>query len=122
PPRPAGDRRHRPLPARRPRVRAPARPTAELDVRRTLLLVAAALAACSSRPGTDAAAGRTSEAVPVRAAAAVQKDVPARLSTIGTVEASSTVSVKSQVEGQLARVAFQEGQEVHTGDLLFVID
>ena len=38
------------------------------------------------------------------------------------MEASAIVQVKSQVAGQLERVAFTEGQNVSKGDLLFVID
>ena len=55
-------------------------------------------------------------------ATAVQKDIPVQLHAIGNVEAYSTVSVKSQVEGQLAKVHFVEGQPVNKGDLLFTID
>jgi membrane fusion protein, multidrug efflux system len=88
-----------------------------------LVLAAVALAACGgSQPAAERGPGRAAEAVPVRAARAEKRDVPVELTTIGTVEAYSTVQVRSQVEGQLARVAFEEGQEVHTGDLLFVID
>ncbi len=71
---------------------------------------------------------RTSEfhvippAAPVTVAVAVQKDVPVEIRSIGNVEAYSTVSVKTQVEGLLSRVCFKEGQEVQKGDLLFMID
>jgi multidrug efflux system membrane fusion protein len=56
------------------------------------------------------------------AGVAVRKDVPVKLAAIGSVEASSTVSIKTMVNGQLTKVAFREGQEVRKGDLLFVID
>jgi multidrug efflux system membrane fusion protein len=51
-----------------------------------------------------------------------QKTVPTLIQATGTVEAYSTVSVKSQVEGQLTRVYFKEGQDVHKGELLFQVD
>jgi multidrug efflux system membrane fusion protein len=38
------------------------------------------------------------------------------------VQASNTVSVHSQIDGKLQSVAFVEGQEVHKGDTLAVID
>lgn len=77
------------------------------------------IAACSSRT-TGKSAMQAS--VPVTAAVAVKKDVPVQISTIGNVEAYSTVSVKTRVEGELLRVYFKDGQEVKKGDLLFVID
>ncbi|NEU83284.1 efflux RND transporter periplasmic adaptor subunit [Nostoc sp. UIC10630] len=61
-------------------------------------------------------------AVPVVVAIATQKTIPVQLSATGTVEAYSTVSVKSQVGGQLTGVYFQQGQNVKKGDLLFKID
>lgn len=60
--------------------------------------------------------------VPVGVTRVEQRDVPLDVRAIGNVEAFSTVSVKSQVEGQLAEVRFKEGDEVKVGDLLFVID
>jgi multidrug efflux system membrane fusion protein len=42
--------------------------------------------------------------------------------TVGTVQAYTTVGVKSQVAGQIDQVHFTEGQEVRRGDLLFTID
>ena len=80
--------------------------------------IASALAACGSKPQT----GGAPEAVPVNVAAVVQKDVPVQLRAIGNVEAYSTVAMKSQVDGELAQINFEEGQEVNEGDLLFVID
>ncbi len=59
---------------------------------------------------------------PVTVATAVKTDVPVELSEIGNVEAVSTISVKSQVNGELGEVHFKEGQFVKKGDLLFVID
>ena len=42
--------------------------------------------------------------------------------TVGTVQAYTTVGVKSQVAGQIVRVHFAEGQEVKQGQPLFTID
>lgn len=60
--------------------------------------------------------------VPVTVAQAVRKTVPIQLHAIGTVEAHSTVSVKSQIDGRIAAVYFREGQTVMKGDLLVQID
>jgi multidrug efflux system membrane fusion protein len=81
------------------------------------LCSAVGVTGCSSNPPASAP-----EAVPVNVAAVVQKDVPVQLRAIGNVEGYSTVTLKSHVDGQLAQINFQEGQEVHEGDLLFVID
>jgi membrane fusion protein, multidrug efflux system len=60
--------------------------------------------------------------VPVTVAAAQTADVPIYLSGIGTVQAYNTVQVKSRVDGQIAQVLFTEGQDVHQGDPLLIID
>lgn len=61
-------------------------------------------------------------AVPVSLATVVSKDVPLQIEGIGNVEPYSTVTVKSQVGGELIRVYFSQGQEVRKGDQLFEID
>jgi multidrug efflux system membrane fusion protein len=61
-------------------------------------------------------------AVPVSVAAATQQTVAVRLQAIGNVEAYTTVSVKSRVDGQIVEVHFREGQEVKKGEVLFRID
>jgi len=61
-------------------------------------------------------------AVPVTVAEVTSKTVPVEVRVIGNGEAYSTVVVKSQLDGQLSRAYFQEGQDVNEGDLLFTID
>jgi multidrug efflux system membrane fusion protein len=51
-----------------------------------------------------------------------QKNIPVQLRAIGNVQAYSTVSVKSLVEGEIIRIYFKEGKDVRKGDLLFSID
>jgi multidrug efflux system membrane fusion protein len=60
--------------------------------------------------------------VPIVAVAAHLGDMPVYLSGLGTVTAFNTVTVKSRVDGQIVRIAFQEGQKVVEGDLLVEID
>jgi multidrug efflux system membrane fusion protein len=60
--------------------------------------------------------------VPVVAEAAEQKDVPLQIKAIGNVEAYNTVSIKSQVNGEISEVFFREGQDVKQGRMLFRID
>jgi multidrug efflux system membrane fusion protein len=64
----------------------------------------------------------TPRPVPVMVGAVTQRDVPVQLRSIGNVQAYSTVSVKSLVEGEIIRIHFKEGQDVKKGDLLFSID
>jgi len=61
-------------------------------------------------------------AAPVSVDTVTRKDVPIQLITIGNVEPYASVAIKSLVNGQVTKTAFQEGQEVKKGDLLFVID
>jgi multidrug efflux system membrane fusion protein len=61
-------------------------------------------------------------AVPVTTRAAEQHDVPVYLHGLGTVQAFNTVEIKAQVNGTLVSVPVHEGQEVHQGDLVAVID
>lgn len=59
---------------------------------------------------------------PVRTARAMKKDVHVVQTTIGTVVSPATVQVTAQVQGKLLQAYFQEGQLVHKGDALFLID
>jgi membrane fusion protein, multidrug efflux system len=61
-------------------------------------------------------------AVPVVASKAVSHDVPIYLRGVGTVIAYNNVIVRSQITGQLIKIAFTQGQTVHKGDLLGEID
>jgi len=61
-------------------------------------------------------------AVPVIAATVRKEDVPIYLEGVGTVIAYNNVIVRSQITGQLVKIAFTQGQTVHKGDLLAEID
>jgi len=76
------------------------------------------LSACSTKSAETA----PNLAVPVTVAKAVQKTVPINLTAIGTAEAYSTVSIKSQVNAILEQVHFKQGDFVKKGDLLFTLD
>ena len=61
-------------------------------------------------------------AIPVSATRVKQSDLHIYLSQIGTVTPFATVTVRSQLAGQIMAVNFKEGQMVDVGQLLFEID
>lgn len=83
------------------------------------------------QPGTDSPQRRISrrsrdrgadDPVPVLVATARRADIPVYIDGVGTVRPANTVIVRSQVDGQLLKVLFQEGQDVKKGDVLARID
>src|SRR5712671_2165562 len=90
---------------------------------RVLLLAVtiAGLMWLSACVGTKAAPGPPPP-VPVMAALVEQRDVPLQVHAIGAVEAYSTVSVKTQITGELTGVFFKEGDDVQKGQLIFTLD
>jgi membrane fusion protein, multidrug efflux system len=69
-----------------------------------------------------AEAAKPTPGIPVRVEAARRADVPIYLKGLGSVQANNSVLVKSRVDGQIVKIDFAEGQEVHAGDLLVEID
>ncbi|MBV9457687.1 MAG: efflux RND transporter periplasmic adaptor subunit [Bradyrhizobium sp.] len=61
-------------------------------------------------------------AIPVSIAEVERADFPVYLTSLGTVQAFNTVVVRTRVDGQIDKIAFQEGQSVKQGDLLAEID
>jgi multidrug efflux system membrane fusion protein len=123
-------------PRARPGREADKEHQAKSPVRRRSILIAALLAAAllvawlvyhrghtknSSGPGAAAARGEAPP-VPVVAGVVTTRDVPIYLDGLGTVQAFNAVTVHSRVDGQLVNVAFTEGQDVKTGDILAQID
>jgi membrane fusion protein, multidrug efflux system len=62
------------------------------------------------------------EAQPVGGAKVVTGDIGETLSGLGTVTPLATITVQTQINGQLTEVGFTEGQLVHKGDFLAQID
>ena len=88
-----------------------------------LLVGLTCLSACaaSDAKSTKPEAGNK-RPVPVVVATVTQKTIPIQVQGTGTAKAYSTVSVNSQIGGQLTGVYFKEGQDVKKGDRLFTID
>jgi len=60
--------------------------------------------------------------IPVNLAEVEKADFPVYLTGLGTVQGFNTVQVRTRVDGQIDKIAFQEGQLVKEGDLLAEID
>lgn len=65
---------------------------------------------------------RVARALPVVVAKIGKSDVPVYISGLGSVTPKRSVSVRTQINGQLIKVNFKDGQMVKAGDLLAVID
>jgi len=92
-------------------------------LRWAIALIAVVLASVTVGCGNQRGSHRGSPApVPVTAGTVEQKTVPISFRAIGNVEAIETVAVKARIGGELLRVGFREGDSVHQGEVLFVID
>lgn len=79
-------------------------------------------------PGTTGAGGAGAQGRGARGpqsvvtARASTRDVPVFITGLGSVTPTSTVTVHTRVDGQLMRIAIEEGQSVNAGDLLAELD
>jgi multidrug efflux system membrane fusion protein len=86
-------------------------------------LAAGAWLFASSRSAKDAVAQVAAPAaIPVVAGVAELRDTPVYLAGLGTVQPLNSVLVRSRVDGQLDKLMFVEGQEVHRGDAIAQLD
>jgi membrane fusion protein, multidrug efflux system len=67
-------------------------------------------------------AAQAARPIPVIVAPASRRDVPIYLEGLGNVAAFQSVTVRTQVDGRLVSVQFQEGQLVKRGQVLAQID
>ncbi|ACH37095.1 efflux pump, RND family, membrane fusion lipoprotein [Citrifermentans bemidjiense Bem] len=83
----------------------------------SLVTVLLSLSACSTQKEKP----KAKPPVPVAVATAARKDVPVQLKAIGNIEPFNSVAIKSQVNGQIAKVHFQDGCDVQKGALLVTL-
>jgi len=102
-----------------------------LATRRLAVIVAALLLLVllawllTPKAGTNAPAGgrfASSGPMPVVTASARSGDMPITLIGLGAVTPLATVTVQSQISGQIMKIPFKEGDKVKIGDPLFLID
>lgn len=74
----------------------------------------------SGEPGRSSRAQEN--AVPVVIAAATRKTIPITFSTIGTVTATASIPLISQVSGMVASVKVPDGAEMKQGDVIVEVD
>ena len=79
-------------------------------------------AACQPSGSAPPSAAGGPPPVPVQVAVVQQLDVPRVIESVGAIQALRTVAVKSQVDGMISQIHFQEGDEVKAGDLLITLD
>src|SRR5579871_1509775 len=99
----------RPLPLTR--TRRPGGPWRALVAGLLILLVIGGVVWIAwPRPATQAARGRFAGTgpMPVAVATAQKGEMPIVLNALGTVTSLATVTVKTQINGQLSQIAFQE--------------
>src|SRR5260370_399176 len=106
---------------------APSGPTSRGRLRTAValgaLIVAAGLGLWAYDSFTAAPAARAAPPPPsVVVAAPVQANVADRTDLTGQFSAVNQVVLRAQVNGYLTEIHFKDGQIVHKGDLLFVID
>ena len=81
------------------------------------------ISGCRNKEQVQAAGGAGGRPpAPVVVASVEQRDIPVQISAIGNVEAYQTVQIRSQVNGQIQKVLFREGEDVHKDQLLFQLD
>jgi multidrug efflux system membrane fusion protein len=82
-----------------------------------------ALFAAKPQPTPAASsAANAPKAATVSVAAVKRTDYPVFIDGLGQVQAENTVTVRTRVDGQVIKIAFEEGQMVKSGDLLARVD
>jgi membrane fusion protein (multidrug efflux system) len=94
----------------------------------TVAVLVLLAAGCSRGGGTEQSqaggrgAGRAPQAIPVAAVEVRPRDLLRTVTVTGPIEPIRQVSVSSQTSGTVLRVRVEEGDRVHTGDLVAELD
>lgn len=89
-----------------------------------VVIIAILLIVIRHRAAADAAFNRRGMNGPIAVdvATATTGDMLVNIPALGTVTPTATVTVRTQINGQLQTIGFKEGQLVHQGDFLAQID
>lgn len=74
------------------------------------------------RGGRGGFGGFANMPLPVGVYHVAKGDIHVYLNALGTVTSAHAATIRTQISGQLQEIAFREGQLVHQGDLLAIID
>ena len=75
----------------------------------------------SAQPAAEAPAV-VPNAVPVLTSVSEKRPAPITTDAVGRVESIAAITVRTRVDGQIAKVLFQDGQAVNQGDVLYELD
>lgn len=101
---------------------APSRRTRLLPVLCAAVLAGLSASGTAMGQGQPGAGGRNAPPPAVTTAPVQNRDVAPATEFIGRIEAIRSFDARPRIEGTVEQVAFQEGQDVHEGDLLYVIE
>src|SRR5882762_8629733 len=110
--------------ARQPSARGPSKPgiKAWAGSLISLGLVAGGVIAGPQLLATPTAPAAAAAPPSVAVSAPLQRDVDGRLQFLGQFSAVQQLELRAQVGGTLTQIGFKDGDIVHKGDLLFMID
>jgi len=74
----------------------------------------------SAEPAAEAPPA--AQSVPVLTALSEKRAAPITADAVGRVESIASITVRTRVDGQIAKVLFKDGQPVRQGDILYELD
>lgn len=92
------------------------------NVLASLAFVSLAFAGCEGKKGNDMAKMFAGMAINVVAVEAKAQTVEEKISLVGTMAANESVEIKSEIDGAVEEINFEEGQKVEKGRALISID
>jgi membrane fusion protein, multidrug efflux system len=87
-----------------------------------LLIAVFFMSGCGDKAPVQASGSGSRPAAPVVVANVEQRNIPVQIRAIGNVESYQIVQIRSQVNGQIQKIFFQEGEDVTQGQPLFQLD